>query len=791
MKNSPADISLFPVLSESSDETIITPYSWLHTDNQLSNLRKMADEKMKTSAETRNADRLPEDNELSKPPTSDPYVYGSRGSPRELSPSHRKRKSNDALRGTHITSYVNGGTTNGPDQGQVALNMASETGCHHAIGSPCCNIEPVRKATKHAANQAEPGSRRRSPLLSTDKREKKKLFRHDQKAAANITKSPGISQFHLLTPHPSNRQSFTDTVSTKNLQSFNSTSLKSEFEVNTRPDDDMLTCTPKKSSRYNSLHTSTKREQLPIAVSGGQKTSTDVESIIETKQEEAQECLCAICCQQENCGQVTSKVSDKANLDAILCPPEVQVCLAPVCSPGLQSYQDVTTGIISEEHSPSIHNQSQKQDPHQHQQNDIPTFGGGNEINANRPEAKSSIITCPPLARTMPIPIILPIPIPIPMSPEKLRNFFVHQKAISNEELPQPFVERCALKVTSDPIRNYDIENKLCNSFMAELNQTSDMNIKSRLHCSNCRNQKHHSNSRYIYEHSKWEKVTPNSGPIGSSSHNVDSSMANRDMKVPRQNRILDVCGHGISTRRRLAPYDSISALRHTRQSLDSTTPLEKEAVRLSGNHSNNNKLIPILQSNPIHQPSGRSQFMLSRSIWPKTVYPFSTSTLHVHPASPDNDDKALDLSTPRSLYDSGYSRREDNSLTPTLNTASESAKFDNNDVPQGRNSSRTGMEYHKTGSRGKKSDERIYRGRPNIDDGSQTANIIQKIHIVDSNKDPPLAQQLPLAPADRPYSTRRCLILDAPSVANSPSADKGHHAGGVLNGVIDVVTRR
>lgn len=47
----------------------------------------------------------------------------------------------------------------------------------------------------------------------------------------------------------------------------------------------------------------------------------------------------------------------------------------------------------------------------------------------------------------------------------------------------------------------------------------------------------------------------------------------------------------------------------------------------------------------------------------------------------------------------------------------------------------------------------------------------VPKIHIVTPKPEPPLSQQLPLAPTDHAYSLRRGLILDAPAVLNSPKS--------------------
>ena len=67
------------------------------------------------------------------------------------------------------------------------------------------------------------------------------------------------------------------------------------------------------------------------------------------------------------------------------------------------------------------------------------------------------------------------------------------------------------------------------------------------------------------------------------------------------------------------------------------------------------------------------------------------------------------------------------------------------------------------------KENQQVDHDMASIDGESETGLKVPKIHIIDSRDDPPLAQPLPLPPADHAYSMRRSLILDAPSVPRAP----------------------
>ena len=403
---------------------------------------------------------------------------------------------------------------------------------------------------------------------------------------------------------------------------------------------------------------------------------------------------------------------------------------------GLLALQGAPPGQPPPPHPPLQQQQQQQQQQQHDRAPQQRSRGEGGEVPLS---ATAGCLNAgvPPVTVMMPFPVVLPIPVPIPfpipIAPEKIQQFFKEREHSVAGQPPPPIptsrkssssADRHATRSHSPLDRDRD-------------SVSSHHSLRSHLPNHNASHNHHHQQPQ------RPESVSSDSS-CHSPSVSGHRSTPTRCHEAHAPGSLSCISCHMFPRPGRQS-MDSIMALRKTRESADSIMTLRRESAR--------------------SQMAGEA---VSPSL-PTVISPAKRSLTPVFPAMLDlskrarldenrnNEDEAIDLSkdsrssTPaRSLPDFSLKSSHPPALTNGA-LSSSSSSSSNGSIASG------------------KENQQVEHDMASIDGESDAGLKVPKIHIIDSRDDPPLAQPLPLPPADHAYSMRRSLILDAPSVPKPP----------------------
>ncbi|XP_076466181.1 uncharacterized protein LOC143297649 [Babylonia areolata] len=440
------------------------------------------------------------------------------------------------------------------------------------------------------------------------------------------------------------------------------------------------------------------------------------------------------------------------------------------------------------------HQQQQRDRASQSAQHRARGEGGGEEVPPLSATAGClNAAGVPPVTVMMPFPVLLPVPVPIPIplpiAPEKIQQFFKERgehRASSQPPPPPPpshshthhhhhsSSASAAIKTTTPtPTTN---TNTTTPSSSSERSATRSHSPRDRDRDSV--GSQHSGHSQYLnlnhgqgHGHGLGLGLLPQQQQQRSDSVSSDSSCHSPGPRTtPTRCHEVPTPGCLTCVTCRMFPrpgrqsIDSIMALRKTRESsADSIMTLRRESARslMVGG---------AVGGDP--PSSSSSSLPPKRSLTPVFPVTLDLSKRARLDENRNNEDEAIDLSkdsrssTPaRSVSD--FSLKPSSHPPPLINGVLGSGGGDGGSGSGGGSSSSSSSSNGSVASG--KENLGVEHDMASIDGDTEAGLKVPKIHIIDSRDDPPLAQPLPLPPADHAYSMRRSLILDAPSVPKPP----------------------
>ena len=425
------------------------------------------------------------------------------------------------------------------------------------------------------------------------------------------------------------------------------------------------------------------------------------------------------------------------------CPPGFLPPDPAAMMSGLLAFQ----GASGQPGHPLRHPHQQQRDRAQQQQRgegDVPMWATAGCLSSGVPPVTVMV----PFPVVLPIPV--PIPVPIPIAPEKIQQFFKERdQAVSGQAPPPPPPPPPASRKPSSASSS-SVERYATRSHSPQPRERDGAAVQHSSHSQLHNHSYRHHHHPHHYQQQPRDR-RPDSVSSDSSCPSPSLSVNHRATPTSCQESHAPGCLSCASCRVFPRPgresIDSIMALRKTRESADSIMTLRRESAR------------SLMTGDPLSPSLSPAKRSLT-PVFPTTLDLSKRARLDENRNNEEQEEEAIDLS------------KDSHSSTPTRTLRDFSLKGGHTPVLTNGAlscSSSSSCSNSNSSVASGKENQQVDHDMASIDGESEAGLKVPKIHIIDSRDDPPLAQPLPLPPADHAYSMRRSLILDAPSVPRAP----------------------